>query len=105
MTQDSPEQVKRDWKEIVENNKDSLLFCPDSLLEETKEWLAKREELERELNRIAKIEVETKVKLENLVLKIRQHLDDTGFKNVWTGEVGFQSEALKEGVHIISIGQ
>ena len=100
---DSPEKIKRDWKEIVEKSGGTLMFCPDNLIEDVKVWNEKRQELRKEFERIAKIEIDTTEALNKAVYAIRQYLDEAGQKDVWTKEVGFQSEALKEGLYIVSV--
>jgi len=94
---------KRDWKKLVEESNGRSLFCPDKLIDQTKVWLEKRAELNREVDRISKIEIETKMLLENLVFEVRKYLEETGGEQVWTSEVGFDSEALKENIYIISV--
>ncbi len=100
---DSQEKVKRDWKEIVAASQGSMVLCPEKFLEEIKVWLAKQAVFQKEVNRIAKLEIETNVALQNVILKVRDYLEETGRSDIWTCDVGFQGEALKEGVHIITI--
>lgn len=100
---DSPEKVKRDWKEIVAKSDGTMVFCPEKFDEEIKAWLDKQEVFKKEVNRIAKLEIETNVALQNVILKIREHLQDIGRDDIWTCDVGFQGEALKEGLKIITI--
>lgn len=95
--------VGRDWKQIVKESNGRLVFCPDNLLEGAKKWSNKRSLLGQEVNKISKLEIETKIALDEVVYKIRKYFEEAGQDDAWTGEVGFETNALKEGLFVLSI--
>lgn len=94
--------VARDWKKLVEESNGKYVFAPDALLEASKAWNDKRKEFALLINSIAKHEVEMKNMLENLAYKIREHFS-AARPEIWSGEVGFNLEALREGQFVIEI--
>jgi hypothetical protein len=93
---------KRDWKEIVDKSNGKSLFAPDSLIEKIKAYDAKRKAFAKRINEVAKDEVETNVMFQNLILDIRKHYADAD-PEIWSADVGFNSDALREGQFIINI--
>lgn len=97
------EHPKRDWNKIVEDNKGTMFFAPEAVLSAAKEWQAERIKFNDEVNRVAKIEAGIGILFTQLIQAIRLHMEENGFENIWTCDVGFNPEALKEGLYIINI--
>lgn len=93
----------RDWKQIVADSKGTMHFVPSALNEDAKNWQGKRVEFQKEVNRIAKTENEIGLAFNKLIFDIRTYLAENGVENVWTADIGFNTEALKDGVFILNI--
>ena len=96
-------EEKRDWKKIVEQSKGQLVFLPEKFLPEVKDWNETREKLRALITEMSQLELKTRVKLDTVSLAIREFLAENGRKDVWTADVGLESNALKDGEYIISI--
>lgn len=95
------EATKRDWDKIVSESK-NLYHLPDVLREESEEWMKLKNDQEETAKILGKKMAVTNLALENIVFKMRQHLEELDVKECWTVEaVGFQPEALKDGKFII----
>ena len=94
---------KRDWKTIVEGSKGAMFFAPTALEGKLKEWQEKRSAFSKEANRLAKIEAEIGVMFTQIIHDLRAHFSDNGIPEVWTMDIGFNTEALKEGQFILNI--
>ena len=96
-------KVARDWKKIVEANKD-LVFLPDNFIEEAKNWNKQRNDLEKHISTVvAKMQTQTLQSLNNLMVDLRKYYENAGMTDIWAKDVGFQTEALKEGIYILEI--
>lgn len=94
---------KFDWKKIVEESKGRLVFLPEKLIPVVKEWNESRHALKRAVDELSEIEVRTRVMLENMVLKIREYYAEAGDKEIWPANIGMETNALKEGIYVVSI--
>lgn len=96
-------KVARDWKKIVEANPD-LVFIPEELMAEAKAWNKQRNDLDDHFKKVvAKMQTETLQSLNEVMFKLRKYYEKAGITDIWAKDVGFQTEALKEGVYIIEI--
>jgi hypothetical protein len=102
MTQ-TKEKIQRDWNKIVADPKNGLQFVPESLLPAVKAWNDKRKELNEYIKQAAKLENETTNLLYNAVFDIRKYFEKNGVDDIWTKDIGFQTEALKEGIFILEV--
>jgi hypothetical protein len=100
---ETKEKIQRDWNKIVADEKNGLQFVPESLLPAVKEWNEKRKELNEYIKKAAKLENETTNALYNAVFDIRKYFEANGVDDIWTKDIGFQTEALKEGIFILEI--
>jgi hypothetical protein len=96
-------EEKRDWKKIVEQSEGQLVFLPEQFLPAVKDWNETREKLRILITEMSQLELKTRNKLDTVSLAIREFLAENGRKDIWTADVGLESNALKEGVYIISI--
>lgn len=93
----------RDWKKIVEDHKDSMFFVPSALTDKAKEWQNKRLGFQKEVNRVAEIENEIGLMFTQLIYEIRKYYAENGIENIWTMDIGFNTEALKDGQFVLNI--
>ncbi len=92
------------WEEIVARSNGMAMFLPDALVEKAKVWQAKRNDFQGRINDMAKLEVETSVLLNELMLEFRQYCEKaTGGKHDWTTDIGFSTDALKDGKFVVNM--
>lgn len=94
---------KRDWKKIVEESNGTLMMAPEQFIPMIKAWDDSRRELSRLANAAAKHELITRMLLENGIVEVRAYLENAGLKDVYLKDIGFQSNALDEGLCILTI--
>lgn len=96
------ETAKRDWEKIVADSNGDSRFLPDAMIPIAKEWQAKRKVFDKEVNRLAKMENEIGVLFTSMVHEIRKYIENIDGEEIWSMDIGFDSEALKEGLFIIT---
>lgn len=96
---------KRDWKKIVSESGGSLVFAPEKFIPIIKEWDEKRLKLNKLANEAAKHELETRMLLENTIVEMRKHLEESGYPDAWLADVGFEVNALKDGEFVITVSE
>ena len=94
---------KRDWNEIVSKSDGNLLFLPDGFKQAAQEWLDLRTEYNNLVKKMAEKELTLNAALNGLFLEVRRYLAKNGHEDVWIKDVGFESEALKDGKFIVNI--
>lgn len=94
---------KYDWKKYLEAHPGQAFLLPDQFLKVAQKNEKTRVDFNERLNDVAKQEVELSVATQNLFLEIRNHLYNNGVKDIFSKEVGFDQNALREGVFIINI--
>ena len=101
----SMEQVptKKTWEEIVKDSKGQLQFLPDVFTNQAEVLKELRDDLNLEIKRIAKKEINLNVKTQNLFFEIRENLEKNGLDDVWVKDINFESSALKEGKNVLVI--
>lgn len=94
----------RDWENIVETHKETMHFLPEALLEEAKAWESNRSSFEKEATELARKNASLDLQLRQLMQKIREYFAENGIDDeVWVKDIGFNTEALKEGKYILNI--
>lgn len=96
---------KMDWKQRVADSKGQQIFVPDTCLPSTKEWFEKRGELNTFIDKAARTEIETNMSLNAAIYEIRKYLSENGRTDIWTSDIAFDTDALKEGKFIVTITQ
>ena len=97
------ESTKRDWKKVVSESNGSSVFVPDSLVEQAKKWSESRDEFNTLINGVAEKENTLKVKFTNLMYEIQKYFADNGRPEIWSMDMGFDTNALKEGQFVVNI--
>ena len=92
-----------DWNQRVADSKGQQMFVPEKCLEQVKEWYAKRDELKKFVDIASRTEIETNMALNTAIYEIRKYLSANGRADVWSADIGFDVDALKEGKYIITI--
>lgn len=98
------ETVKK-WQEAVNASNGVSVFLPDSLVEEAEEIDKLRQDLNEEIARVAKKEIALNVATQNLFHACRQKLEDAGRTDIWVKDVGFNADALEDGVYVVNVTQ
>jgi len=96
-------EQKRDWKKIVNESKGTRFFLPDSFKERAEDFNKKRIELNKDLAIAAEKEITMNMISQNALYEVRKYLAKNGFDEIWMKEIGWDAEALKEGVFVINI--
>lgn len=94
---------KRDWKKIVDQSGGTAVFAPEKLLTAAKSWQQKRLDFNKEIARLAKLENELTKIFNDLIYDVRNYYEEAGMSEIHTKDVGFDANALKEGIFIINI--
>lgn len=95
--------AKRDWEDIVKESGGSLIFVPEKFIEGAKDWNKQRVEFTSFLEEAAKREVHTRLALENVLLDVKNYLAENGMSDIWSADLGFEENALREGKFILAI--
>ncbi len=78
-------------------------FLPESLIDAAKKWYTARTEFFKQANELAKAENVLGLQFQNIIMGIREEMEKRGaVEQVWTQDIGFNMEALREGKYIIS---
>jgi hypothetical protein len=93
----------RDWNKIVQDHSDTMFFVPEQFIKQTEEWQSKRLEFGKEANKLAQKENHLGLIFTQMIYAIRTHLAENGMPEIWTMDIGFNVEALKEGKFILNI--
>ena len=92
------------WNEVVAKSEGKSVLLPDALLEEAKKIEAYRQEFNKMLREVvAKQEVTLAMDTNNIFQKIRLHLEQNGYPGVFYDEVGWNADALADGVFVVNI--
>lgn len=94
---------KRDWQKIVTESGGKRVFLPEVFMNDAKKWDEKRDEFRKETIKFAEKEVRLQFQLNELSLRVREYLAKNGYSEIWIKELGFDEEALKEGLFIVNL--
>ena len=97
--------VKRSWEDIVKNSNGTAMFVPEVLLGSVKQWQEKKKAFEDSLNAMGKQELEVSNLFQNLMMEIRKYAETAGHEDIWTMDIGFNGNAMKDGKYIINISE
>ena len=93
----------RDWDRIVKDSNGTMFFLPDSLKEQAEKWGKMRQNLFKLANEMAQVENETSLIFTQLIYAVREEFAKRGqVEKVWTLDIGFNTEAMREGKFILS---
>lgn len=92
-----------DWNQRVSESNGTQVFVSEGCLPTTKMWFEKRNELNKFIDVAARTEIETNMALNEAIYEIRKYLSVNGRENIWTADIGFDVDALKEGKFIVTI--
>ncbi len=93
---------KRDWKQIVADSKGTRALVPGKFAQACDKLAKDRVVLDELLAKAAKADIKLQVFMNNLMLEIRDQLEKDGV-DTWTKSIGFDTDAMKEGVFIVNI--
>lgn len=93
----------RDWKKIVDESGGLRKFVPSELLPAIKEWQEKRLAFNKAVNEIAKKEQDISLLFTTLIHDVRLAYEKAGIEDVWSMDIGIETEALKDGEYVINL--
>ncbi len=99
----NPSVVQRDWKKVVEESKGQSIFVPDRFLDAVKKWNDARLELNQVINSLAARENDVSHIFRNTMYDMQKYFAENGKPDIWTKDIGFDTNALAEGVFILNI--
>ncbi len=88
---------------MVSESHGNMFFSPEKLVEELQAINAERISLDKELEKIAKKQVQYQVAVDAVLLKLREHFEEAGVPKVWLKEIGLNMDALLEGEYIVNL--
>ena len=91
------------WQDKVAKSDSLALFLPDSLNTELKEILAIEDEARKLSKQVARLQVQGQSRMQNLWLKVREHLEVNGRPDNWIDELGLDAVALDNGFFVVNI--
>lgn len=94
---------KKKWDEFVEKNKGFSFYIPEQFHEKMVEYIERNSKFQEKLNAMAKEELENRVLGNEIFIEMRRYLyEEIGMEEIYRREVGFEEEAMKEGVFILN---
>ena len=98
-------QPKPGWEEIVQASGGTRVFLPSKFEKEAKAIEDDRAKFKLEVEKMAEAEIKHNVRMQNLFLAVREQLAKDGHEEIWTKDIGFDSDALKEGKFVVNLFQ
>ncbi len=93
------------WPERVATSNGTLFMLPENLHEKMKNWTESKKKFDELLNQAAEVEVNQAFLMQGILLEARKALMERGATNVYTKDIGFEENALKEGQFVVSLTQ
>lgn len=94
---------KHDWKKVVADSEGRQIFLPDGFTKAQEELEGARKEFNDLAVKMAEREIKMNIANQNLFLEVRKYLAKNGHPDIWVKQIGFDSNALKEGVFILNV--
>lgn len=94
---------KIDWKKAVSESNGTRLFLPEKFTKQVEEVENRRVMYNGEVQRMAKKEILMNFETQKVFIELREHLEKNGYPDIWVKDIGFDTEALKEGIFVINI--
>jgi len=102
MNQQIP-KTKDDWKKAVDSSGGGAMFMPDDLLPVAESVEKQRNAFNDLIKKVAEKEISLNVATQNMFFEFRKKMAENGMDDIWTKEVGFNKDALKQGIFIVNI--
>ena len=94
------------WQDrVAKANNGSAIFLPDALHTELKEIIEIENEAKELNKKVARLQVQGSTRMNDLWLKVREHLEKNGKPDNWTDEIGLDQVALDNGFFVVNIIQ
>ena len=91
------------WQDRVTKSSGLAVFLPSDLHPELKEILAIEKEATDLSKKVARLQVNGTTRMNNLWLKVREHLEKNGRPDNWVDELGLDAVALDNGFFVVNI--
>ncbi len=98
-------EIVKKWQKVIDGSNGVSRFLPDSLTEDAENVERLRRDLNEEIARVAKKEIALNIATQNLFFEARRQFEGSGLDNIWVKDVGFNTDALEEGLFVVNITQ
>lgn len=101
-------ETAQKWTKEIEKSEGKLRFVPEKHKQELEIVAEMEKNFQDEIRKIAKLEIDMRIRQENLLYAIRQDLYEKGEDDIWTKDIGLVKEAIRDGVfvyHVVNSGQ
>lgn len=98
-------QEKREWLKLCEESNGTMFIVPEALKARCEEFKKNRDEFQAVLESMAKQEIEQSVLVNEIVYQFRLWLEKNGHAKNWQKDVGFNTDALEEGVFVLNVSE
>jgi hypothetical protein len=92
-----------DWTKYVIESGGAAIFLPEPFHKENEKLEKDRLAFNDQALIMAKKEIQMNVSRNDLFLKIREYLEVNGHPDIWVKEIGFNADALAQGMYILTI--
>lgn len=94
---------KIDWKKKVAESNGEMIFLPDSFTGAAEDIEKSRKEFNEMILKVAEKEIALNMATQTMFYDLRKHLAKNGVSDVWTKQLGFNAQALKEGKFVVNV--
>lgn len=94
---------KTDWKKVVAESNGERMFVPEYLKKDAESIEVMRKDYNDRVLEMSEKEISMKVATQNLFFELRKHLAKNGYPDIWVKDIGFDNDALKDGVIVLNI--
>ncbi len=95
--------IPNKWDEVIKKSGGRSIILPDKFKKAADEMEVKRREVNEGLVKCAERELKFNKLVQDLFLELRIYYAQNGLPDVWVKDMGFNADALKEGVFILNM--
>lgn len=100
-----PTPPKHDWTKIVSESNGNRIFLPTSFKGAQEDLEKIRKAYNADAVKMAEREIRMTMATQNMFFELREHLAKNGQPDIWVKDIGFEQNALDEGVFIVNISE
>jgi len=98
-------RTKQEWLDLIDKSEGQMVLLPESLNEKAETFRKIREEFLMMVRKMAKMEIEQSVLVNEIVYEMRKDLEAKGHADVWTKDIGFNTDALESGGFVMNVNE
>ena len=98
-----PNLEKRDWNKIVSESNGQMIFLPEGFKKAAEEWKDLREKYNEYVIMMAEKEMALNEAFQNIFFELRRNLKNSGHRDIYLKDIGFETTALQDGKFIVTI--